>query len=223
MSFPRPPLFFRTACWLGLACATLAAGVGAKEPPNLNPIKDQVRAYVDSGEYDRDITVVAKQASAWLEQRAKEGGTSLTVVFDLDETLLSNWDLISRQDFGYLPGTWNAWVAQAKAPAIDAVREVYLTALRLKLDVIFLTGRRERDRADTEKNLKSVNCAEYAALIFKPDDSKETTGAFKVGQRRKLQEAGRVIIANIGDQESDLAGGYAERTFKLPDPFYLTK
>jgi hypothetical protein len=29
-----------------------------------------------------------------------------------------------------------------------------------------------------------------------------------------------VIIANLGDQFSDLAGGYAERTFKLPNPFY---
>jgi hypothetical protein len=27
------------------------------------------------------------------------------------------------------------------------------------------------------------------------------------------------IIANIGDQPSDLAGGFAERVFLLPDPF----
>ena len=27
-------------------------------------------------------------------------------------------------------------------------------------------------------------------------------------------------IANVGDQPSDLAGGYAERTFLLPNPFY---
>jgi acid phosphatase len=32
-----------------------------------------------------------------------------------------------------------------------------------------------------------------------------------------------VIIANMGDQASDLAGGHAEKTFKLPNPFYLTK
>jgi hypothetical protein len=27
------------------------------------------------------------------------------------------------------------------------------------------------------------------------------------------------IIANVGDQESDLAGGHAERMFKIPNPF----
>ena len=26
--------------------------------------------------------------------------------------------------------------------------------------------------------------------------------------------------ASVGDQPSDLAGGYAEKTFLLPDPFY---
>ena len=38
----------------------------------------------------------------------------------------------------------------------------------------------------------------------------------------QLTAGGRVIIANLGDQDSDLTGGYAERTFKLPDPFYFT-
>lgn len=32
---------------------------------------------------------------------------------------------------------------------------------------------------------------------------------------------GYTIIANIGDQDSDLRGGHAERTFKVPNPFYF--
>jgi acid phosphatase len=43
---------------------------------------------------------------------------------------------------------------------------------------------------------------------------------FKVPQRRKIEAAGYTIIANIGDQPSDLAGGHAERTYLLPNPFY---
>lgn len=27
--------------------------------------------------------------------------------------------------------------------------------------------------------------------------------------------------ANLGDQQSDLDGGYSERNYKLPNPFYL--
>ena len=33
---------------------------------------------------------------------------------------------------------------------------------------------------------------------------------------------GFLIIANLGDQASDLAGGYAERAYKIPNPFYYT-
>jgi hypothetical protein len=28
-------------------------------------------------------------------------------------------------------------------------------------------------------------------------------------------------VVNLGDQESDLDGGHAERAFKLPNPFYF--
>ena len=44
---------------------------------------------------------------------------------------------------------------------------------------------------------------------------------FKAPERRKLAEQGYTIILNMGDQESDLRGGYAEKTFKLPNPVYF--
>ena len=37
---------------------------------------------------------------------------------------------------------------------------------------------------------------------------------------RHLAEQGYTILLSMGDQESDLAGGYAEKTFKLPNPVY---
>ncbi len=198
--------------------------VASHEPANIYPLKQEIRAYVESGQYVRDIAVVAQKAQAWIEQRVgkRATGERLTVVFDLDETLFSNWPEISAQDFGFNEVAWEAWVADGKAPAIAPVCEVYRTARRLGVDVIFLTGRRVRDRVNTEKNLRMIDCVEFAALICQPDDSKETTGAFKFAVRKRLKAEGRVIIANLGDQESDFSGGYAERTFKLPDPFYLT-
>jgi acid phosphatase len=38
--------------------------------------------------------------------------------------------------------------------------------------------------------------------------------------RNEIEQGHYTIIANIGDQPSDLSGGHAERTFLLPDPFY---
>jgi acid phosphatase len=36
-----------------------------------------------------------------------------------------------------------------------------------------------------------------------------------------IETKGFTIIANIGDQESNLAGGLAERKFKVPNPVYF--
>jgi hypothetical protein len=38
--------------------------------------------------------------------------------------------------------------------------------------------------------------------------------------QRSDEQQGYTIIANMGDQPSDLDGGLSERTFLLPNPFY---
>jgi HAD superfamily, subfamily IIIB (Acid phosphatase) len=44
---------------------------------------------------------------------------------------------------------------------------------------------------------------------------------FKTAARSDIDgRLGYTIIANAGDQDSDLRGGHAERTFKVPNPFY---
>jgi hypothetical protein len=42
------------------------------------------------------------------------------------------------------------------------------------------------------------------------------------GARRTITRRGYRILANLGDQLSDLTGGYAERRYKLPNPMYFT-
>ncbi len=193
----------------------------SREPANLDTLKQEIQRYVDSGKYREDVAAVAAEATAWLELRTERGGKRLTVVFDLDETLISNWSHLKEMGFAYVPGAWTAWVQSARGPALEPVRDVHRAARCLGIDVIFLTGRPESERRGTEKNLRAIGCDDYAALWCKPDEAKETTGAFKTAVRARLEAEGHVIIANIGDQASDLAGGHAEKTFKLPNPFYL--
>lgn len=49
-----------------------------------------------------------------------------------------------------------------------------------------------------------------------------TTIDDKSGTQSHIERLGYHIVANIGVQASDLAGGHAERMFKLPNPMYLT-
>jgi hypothetical protein len=44
---------------------------------------------------------------------------------------------------------------------------------------------------------------------------------FKAPERRRIAERGYTILLSMGDQQSDLDGGYAEKTFKLPNPVYF--
>ena len=44
--------------------------------------------------------------------------------------------------------------------------------------------------------------------------------ANKSGTRAYIESLGFKIVANFGDQFSDLLGGYAVKTFKMPNPNY---
>jgi predicted secreted acid phosphatase len=218
-------------CRATLALA-LTGALYAGEPAKSAEQKRELREYVSSGRYDAQLGQVAAQAEAWFDRRLRQTPTEptrvtkslerLTIVIDLDETLLRNWRAIDAEDLVYVPAIWDKWVRDAKAPAIEPVRRLMKRAQEHGVDVIILTARRERERSATEQNLQYIDCANATAVIYMPNDYKGTTQAFKTAQRERLVAEGRAIILNIGDQDSDLAGGFAERTFKLPNPFYST-
>jgi predicted secreted acid phosphatase len=88
--------------------------------------------------------------------------------------------------------------------------------------VFFITGRPESLRKPTERNLRAAGYDGWSALVMVPGNFPRLKSAadYKAPARKRIAEQGYTIVLNMGDQESDLAGGYAERTFKLPDPFY---
>lgn len=221
---------FAGARFVVLVCSlAFAVPVGVAEPRNLDLLKREIRAYVESGDYERELGRIALEARQWIEERAAldargvAGPQKLAAVLDLDETLLSNWPAMKAGDFGYVPDAWKEWVDRGEAPAIEPVREIYRAARAAGVTIFFLTGRTERDRKGTEKNLRAIGCMDYEALICAPEEWSGTAADYKTAERKRIVDQGYVIIANIGDQESDLVGGFAERTFKLPNPFYLTE
>jgi len=93
-------------------------------------------------------------------------------------------------------------------------------ARELGVAVFFITGRPSSLREATEKNLREQGY-EWTGVILQPPGAAFASAAdFKAPERRKLTEQGYTIVLSLGDQQSDLTGGYAERTFKLPNPVY---
>ena len=215
---------------IGVLTALICALAGCEspsgpEPLNLDAAKAAVVHYYESGSYERAVAAVAAEARTWIEQCAahRRSDERLAVVFDIDETLLSNYPHIHSIGFGYIASDWAAWVARGEAPAIKPVRELLLAARRLGLDVFLITDREEPgERAATEANHRREGLGNYTRLIMQPAGGpKLSVSERKTAARRALYREGYTIVANLGDQESDLRGGYAERTFKLPDPLYL--
>lgn len=214
------------ALFVFLAVLTLSPVCRAAEPRNLDSAKQEIVRYIDSGGYSRDLATVAEQAELYLTRRLSEPskpGQKLAIVFDIDETLLSNLPHMRPLGFGYVPPLWTEWVAAGNAPVIAPFAHLYHLAQERNVILFLISDRREKDRAGTEKNLRLHSLASYAALYLKPDASHDTAATFKTAIRRKITDDGYTIIANLGDQESDLAGGYAEKSFKLPNPFYVTE
>jgi acid phosphatase len=195
------------------------------EPVNLSDAKAAVCRYVDSGAYARDFAAAAAEARVWIERRAaaRKPGERLAVVLDIDETVLSNLPHMRAEDFGYNARDWEEWVDSGAAPVLEPMREVFAAARARDVAVLFLTGRKDpRDRPGTEKNLRLAGLGDHAALRLatRADAALPTAAARKAAARAAWTAEGWTIIATIGDQESDLAGGHAERAFKLPNPFY---
>lgn len=207
------------------AVALGGCGTTTHEPRNLGAAKAEVRAYEASGGYARDLAAVARRAEAWLRERAarEAPGERLAVVFDVDETLLSNAGYFRELDFGWNDATWEAWIGSARATPIGPVGALCRLAQSLGVEVVILTARAEAGRTATEKNLAAIEGLGRHVLLMQPDGDRRTAEVFKTEERRKLASAGLTLIANLGDQESDLRGGWSERTFKLPNPFYRTE
>lgn len=206
-----------------LASSAWAAEIS--EPRNIVESKRELNYYVDSGAYDAGIASAAAAATDWVKQRAgkRQSGERLAMVVDIDETALSNMPYMRRLDWGYESTTWKAWLIDATCPAIVPVKDLCSTAADLGIAIFFLTSRTEGSRSGTEKNLAQAGFGRITRIYFKPDGSKEPPVRFKTAWRKTLADEGFVIIANVGDQTSDLEGGFSEKTFKLPNPFYITK
>ena len=213
--------------FFSIACALIIQTKSYAEPANLSQLKETVKIYHDTGAYQKELSQVIAPARQYIIQRAKsnEKMTSpkkLAIVLDIDETSVSNYKNIVARDFANNSKIIHqAWLA-ANAPAIKPMLSLYHTALQQHVAVFFVTGRSESFRKPTAKNLKSAGYQQWSGLYFKPNSYKKASIIpFKTEARKTIVNQGYTIIASIGDQASDITGGYAEKTFKLPNPYYF--
>jgi hypothetical protein len=220
---------------LAAECPTTSYGdrLDATQPLNLGQLKLQLLDYKCFGAYDRDVRKALAEAQTYVERRAPEV-VKPALVLDIDETSLSNWPEILANDFGYIPsGSCDllpkgpcgaeAWELSGRAEAIGPTLSLFNAARANGVTVFFITGRKEglQQRAAVEANLRAAKYEDWAALFMRPAGTYSSVKDYKTAKRAEIAAQGFTIIANVGDQKSDLDGGYAEQVFRVPNPFYF--
>jgi predicted secreted acid phosphatase len=205
-------------------------------PLNLPATFKQAIQYHDSGRYNSQIALVTQKAEKWLSTQTGKNNRlkqpkKLAVVFDIDETLLSNYQSMAA----YLNAKVPASIAlhngkdytikdtkAMQATAIKPTQALYNLAKEDKIAIFIITGTKQENRKYTANKLHQAGYSGWTHLYLKPDAYHQHSAApYKTSIRKKITEKGYDIILNIGDQYSDLRGGYSEQVFKLPNPYYF--
>lgn len=191
-----------------------------EEPANLGIAKQQVISYFKSGSYMHQIEKIAQEIRKYIAHQ----GPFLdhqAIVFDFDDTLISTWPETEKNDFGYNKEIASSWEEKNRFSPLLPIQKAYHDAQRAGLKIIIITARAEHMRPVVMENLNFAGYANWYRLILRPSayDSRSRK-RFKQNMRKELEESGLEIVINVGDQLSDLAGGHAIKSFKLPNPAY---
>jgi acid phosphatase len=207
----------------------IAENARAESLPNIDALKKELKRYHECtctcGCYARDLDRQADRAIAFLRRRAAHPRPreKLAMVFDIDETALTNWQELVGGDFAYNKAAFDAWNETGQAPAIPGSVRIDKEAKRLGVAVFFITGRPERERAITEQNLKAQGFDGWQELALRsPEMEGKSAEVYKSSVRAGIVAEGYRIVLNVGDQWSDLKGKpEAEFSVKYPNPYYF--
>lgn len=215
-----------TQLFLVISFSILFLSTSLAEPINLSLAKRDIRAYHDSGCYEKEFTAVIEKARAYVNQQvlrnqAQKNRKKLAIVLDIDETSISNYAYIAKRDFITDPRLILQENTAANAPPLKPMLTFYKDALNRGVHIFFVSGRPTSQFTPTKRNLWRAGFHHWTALYLRPQNYHQASIIpFKSQARRLITEQGYTIIASIGDQNSDFKGGFTQKGFKLPNPFY---
>jgi predicted secreted acid phosphatase len=185
-------------------------------------------------------------ATKYLDKAMKKGGLkpkpkpkggpsnagTPAILLDIDDTTLNTYNYEIYSNFVFNPAQNAAFVNGALFPAVPGMPALVSHAISKGYQVFFLTGRPEAQRPGTVTNLTNAGYPTPAAnhLYLKDQVNQPwlsscsptcTTIQYKSLTRQHIESTGVDIVANFGDQFSDLSGGFGDKTFKVPNPMYF--
>ena len=204
-------------CLAGLTCpCNEVKQLAARPINNAEMVLDGIR-YTQTPAYEKEFAEAIKQAR--LACLKHIGKPNVAIVADIDETLLDNRPHMEVDPVIGWP-TFEPWVNLAKAPALKPTAEFLNWARKNGYAIFLVTGRYESARKATIENLVRDGIA-YDGLFMRQNGNHVPAEEFKSAYRKAIEDMGFHIVLNIGDQVSDLLGGYSQECIKLPNKMYF--
>ncbi len=214
---------FHTKLYLTIAVAITGIfcnSCSRRQPLNLSIAKERVEKYYEDGSYAKDLDKITHRAIKHFQ--GVSSSNKATIIFDIDDTVLSDYLDGKSISFGYIPKLSHEWVLRADAPAIMQTKNLYDYLVDRGFVIIFITGRKYNEYDATIKNLKAEGFTQFEKLIVRQkNEEKLTAQEYKTRYRKHLSKKGYRIVGCIGDQWSDLNGGYCGYKVKLPNTRYI--
>jgi hypothetical protein len=207
------------------------------DPQRVNPIDGTpIHTFSPTGNYAAEMGGIVTDAEKYLKKPRAKGDYPVSkghkaVLFDVDDTLLNTYSYEIYSNFVYNPTSNAAFVNSLTFRAVPHMVALEQYAQSKGYTVFFLTGRPETQRTGTVANLVNEGYTVQSANLYLKDYTVDTwlsscapactTIQYKSLTRAHIESMGYNIVANFGDQFSDLTGGFADKTFKLPNPMYF--
>ncbi len=176
---------------------------------------------------------IVHDAEKYLGKRKADNvppGTTKAILLDVDDTTLNTYSYEIYSNFVYNPTTNGYFVDVAVFPAVPHMVDLEHFAEAQGYTVFFLTGRPISQHEGTSANLTGEGYDVIDANLYLKDTTAPwlsscaptcTTTQYKTLTREHIESLGYTIVANFGDRFSDLNGGFANKTFKVPNPMYF--
>jgi predicted secreted acid phosphatase len=192
-----------------------------------------------TGSYHNEMRKLVNQAKSYLDTEAQNNdfdGLMPAIVLDVDDTTLNTYSYEIYSNFVFNPTTNAAFVNSGVFPAVFYMPSLVRRAAHDGYTIFYLTGRPESQRAGTVSNLVNDGYAapdaahlfmrnkDASAPAYLPCDATPpycTTDQYKSMTRAHIESLGYQIVANFGDQFSDLSFDHEKRAIKLPNPMYF--
>jgi hypothetical protein len=188
------------------------------------------------GAYAHEVEGIAAKAGTYLAHHHKRTAGK-AILFDIDDTTLNTYNYEIYSNFVFNPTTNAAFVNAGVFPAVPGMVDLEHQAIAEGYKVFFLTGRPKNATTDqkpaTLANLRAVGYDVVDDQVYLKDASGATepwlspcaptctTTQYKSLTRQHIESLGNEIVANFGDQFSDPNGGFADKTYKIPNPMYF--